>query len=118
RTSKQTKRASTISILSGLGVPDPERALAPPTHESKPSSPTPSLKATNKLRNFSGQRPPSELITNHLQEYFPYTEKKVLQRTHRQSMMFKNRPDSIRSGSESRRFSRQSWMPPNDSRNS
>ncbi|KAK0459762.1 ste11-like protein [Desarmillaria tabescens] len=92
QTPKSTKRASSISILSGLGVRDPEKALEPPspTHSgSGRSSPatTHSAKRPSKLRNFFGQRPPSELITTHLTEYFPFTEKKVLERTARHSMM-------------------------------
>ncbi|KAF4615438.1 hypothetical protein D9613_003091 [Agrocybe pediades] len=85
--SKSTKRASSISILSGLGVPDPEKALEPPSSSSGRFSPSAQAKRPSKLRNFFGQRPPSELITNHLTEYFPNTEKKVLKRTARHSMM-------------------------------
>ncbi|KAL0946856.1 hypothetical protein HGRIS_013023 [Hohenbuehelia grisea] len=88
---KATKRASSISILSGLGVRDPEKALdsLSPTQAERPSaSPLSSaIKRPSKLRNFFGQRPPSELITTHLTEYFPFTEKKVLERTARHSMM-------------------------------
>ncbi|EGN95936.1 hypothetical protein SERLA73DRAFT_59119 [Serpula lacrymans var. lacrymans S7.3] len=108
---RNTKRASAISILSGLGVRDPEKALDPPispTHPSStssPSSPLPSRtsplqpsfsKKPSKLRNFFGQRPPSELITTHLPEYFPFAEKKVL-RTARHSMMMRagGRRDSM-----------------------
>lgn len=127
RTVKQMNRASSISILSGLGVPDPERTLAPPPPDaisqmSKPASPTPSFrsKTQSKLRNFLGQRPPSELITTHLQEYFPFIEKKVLERTQRQSMMLRAGHGSVRPESmlrpDSRRFSRQSWNPPLESR--
>ncbi|GJJ12118.1 hypothetical protein Clacol_006359 [Clathrus columnatus] len=124
RAVKQMNRASSISILSSLGVPDPVRTLAPPVpplpsdSPTKPASPTPSTqgKTQGKLRNFRGHRPPSELITTHLQEYFPYTEKKILERTQRQSMMFRSgRADSIRSFSDGRRLSsRQSWLPPNE----
>lgn len=93
---KATRRASSISVLSGLGVADPEKALDPP-------SPTTSstgqhgyaTKKPSRLQNFFGQRPPSELITNHLTEYFPFTEKKVLERTARNSMM--HRRDSTAS---------------------
>ncbi|KAI0054116.1 Pkinase-domain-containing protein [Auriscalpium vulgare] len=90
-TLKSMKRASTISVLSGLGVADPEKALDSPssptqaTAEEKRSSGQSKIPA--KLRNFFGQRPPSELITNHLAEYFPFTEKKVLERTARHSML-------------------------------
>ena len=83
RTNKSIKRASTISILSGLGVRDPERALESPVSPTQAAAKKPS-----KLRNFFGQRPPSELITTHLTEYFPFAEKKVL-RTARHSMMLR-----------------------------
>ncbi|KAF9535311.1 hypothetical protein CPB83DRAFT_841559 [Crepidotus variabilis] len=111
-TNRNTKRASSISILSGLGVHDPERALDTASVSSGRSSPaalTPAAagKKPSKLRNFFGQRPPSELITNHLTEFFPNTEKKVLQRTARHSMM--RRRDSVASynsgGHLSSRFS-------------
>ncbi|KAF5365591.1 hypothetical protein D9758_003321 [Tetrapyrgos nigripes] len=115
-----TKRASSISILSGLGVRDPERALDPPSPSSGRDSPAPSghlspssaqnpSKRPSKLRNFFGQRPPSELITNHLTEFFPNTEKKVL-RTARHSMMSRNHP------SIGKRDSAASWIPPLPSR--
>ncbi|KAJ7709866.1 hypothetical protein B0H17DRAFT_915161 [Mycena rosella] len=114
-TSKATKRASSISILSGLGVHDPERALDPPSPTSTgrqspaPSGPpSPPLsngkKRPSKLHNFFGQRPPSELITDHLTEYFPMTDKKVLARTARQSMIF-------RANTRSKRESTASWNP-------
>lgn len=85
KTNKSIKRASTISILSGLGVRDPEKALESPT---SPTQPQPSSKKPSKLRNFFGQRPPSELITTHLTEYFPFAEKRAL-RTARHSMMLR-----------------------------
>lgn len=103
-----TKRASSVSILSGLGVPYPEKALEPPASPNGSSGRrSPSQKRPNKLRNFFGQRPPSELITTHLAEYFPFTEKKVLERTARQSMM---RASTI--GSLGKRDSTMSWNPP------
>ena len=90
-TTKKTKRASSISILSGLGVRDPERALDPPSPTSAQLSPAIiNAKRPSKLRNFFGQRPPSELITTHLTEYFPNAEKKVLERTARNSMMIRS----------------------------
>ena len=108
---KAMKRASSVSILSGLGVNFPEKTDTGASPEGPPSptsaqgsaSPTKSFKkGPSKLRNFFGQRPPSELITTHLAEYFPFTEKKVLERTRRQSMMRQsgavgapNRRDSI-----------------------
>ena len=88
---KKTKRASSISILSGLGVRDPESALDPPSPTSEQIRPALiNAKRPSKLRNFFGQRPPSELITNHLTEYFPNAEKKVLERTARHSMMIRS----------------------------
>ncbi|KAG5727994.1 Protein kinase byr2 [Termitomyces sp. T112] len=111
-TSRATKRASSISILSGLGVRDPERALDPPSPTSAALSPAAhhAAKRPSKLRNFFGQRPPSELITNHLTEFFPAIEKKVLERTARHSLMlrsstFSSKRDSVMSiaaGSQSR----------------
>lgn len=83
KTNRSIKRASTISILSGLGVRDPEKALETPISPTQTSAKKPS-----KLRNFFGQRPPSELITTHLTEYFPFAEKKAL-RTARHSMMLR-----------------------------
>ncbi|KNZ71785.1 Protein kinase byr2 [Termitomyces sp. J132] len=103
-TSRATKRASSISILSGLGVRDPERALDPPSPTSAALSPAAhhAAKRPSKLRNFFGQRPPSELITNHLTEFFPAIEKKVLERTARHSLMlrsstFSSKRDSVMS---------------------
>ncbi|KAF9464737.1 hypothetical protein BDZ94DRAFT_1190676 [Collybia nuda] len=110
--SKSTKRASSISILSGLGVRDPEKALDPPSPTSGISSPAiHNAKRPSKLRNFFGQRPPSELITTHLTEYFPFTEKKVLERTARHSMMMRSNTVS-----STRRDSTVSYNPPLHSR--
>ncbi|KAG6900863.1 hypothetical protein C0993_009981 [Termitomyces sp. T159_Od127] len=92
-TSRATKRASSISILSGLGVRDPERALDPPSPTSAALNPTAAHHAArrpSRLRNFFGQRPPSELITNHLTEFFPAIEKRVLERTARHSSMMRS----------------------------
>jgi mitogen-activated protein kinase kinase kinase len=106
RTKRSIKRASTISILSGLGVRDPERALETPISPTQAAAKKPS-----KLRNFFGQRPPSELITTHLTEYFPFAEKKVL-RTARHSMML--RASTV--GHGGRRESTMSLNPPLPSR--
>lgn len=102
KTNKSIKRASTISILSGLGVRDPEKALEAPISPTQAAAKKPS-----KLRNFFGQRPPSELITTHLTEYFPFAEKKAL-RTARHSMMLR--------ASTSKRESMMSLNPPLPSR--
>ena len=89
---RKAKRASTVSVLSGLGVDlgklDAQRLSK--TQSSPSGSPGPHLspsKPQSKLRGFFGQRPPSELITQHLTAYFPAAEKKVLGRARRQSMM-------------------------------
>jgi mitogen-activated protein kinase kinase kinase len=112
-TIKKARRASAISVLSGLGVDDPERALlldppsptrsGSPTPSGPPTPPLPSgeKKRPSKLHNFFGQRPPSELITDHLTEYFPLTDKKVLARTARQSMIFRNNTRSKRDSTAS-----------------
>ncbi|KAL5532741.1 STE11 [Sanghuangporus sanghuang] len=104
REMRNMKRASSISVLSGLGVRDPERIL----DSSESASHTPASAANananggeksggkspsassfaGKIRTFLGARPPSELIATHLPAYFPYTQPKVLRRTVRQSMRF------------------------------
>lgn len=61
--------------------------LDAPRISKRQSSMTDSQGPQPKLRHFSGQRPPSELITQHLTAYFPAAEKKVLGRAKRQSMM-------------------------------
>ncbi len=98
---RNMKRASSISVLSGLGVRDPERVLESSTNSSSANSSTTQLSKeqtstaakspsassfAGKMRAFLGQRPPSELIATHLPAYFPYTQPKVLRRTLRQSV--------------------------------
>ncbi|KAH7103877.1 Pkinase-domain-containing protein [Auriculariales sp. MPI-PUGE-AT-0066] len=116
---KKLNRASSLSILSSLGVRDPERTLlsvsSPPSPQQSPSSPSARSKPGQKLRNFFGQRPPSELITNHLAEYFPFTERKILARTQRNSIMRQNTTTSRRD-SRVRRDSASQWLPPPASR--
>lgn len=112
---KKMNRASTVSVMSGLGVPlgartsgesfrMPSNAKAhsagPPGNlspdiggaGSSPSARSPSAgsflnRGGRKMYNFFGHRPPSELISNHLADYFPYVQKKVLERTARNSML-------------------------------
>jgi mitogen-activated protein kinase kinase kinase len=103
--SKATKRASSISILSGLGVADPEKALDPPSPTASSIANQYTSKKPSRLRNFFGQRPPSELITNHLTEYFPFTEKKVLERTARNSMMHRRESTASWNNTLASRFS-------------
>ncbi|SPC61733.1 probable MAPKK kinase Kpp4 [Ustilago sp. UG-2017b] len=103
---KKMKRASTVSIMSGLGVGpfssshnnrgsghsnnhrDSTKAdgkLAP-KKEAKHISPTSITSKPSKIRNFFGQRPPSELINTNLADFFPSTDSKALQRTARRSI--------------------------------
>lgn len=111
---KKMNRASTVSVMSGLGVPVGARTsgeslrasmagkgaaaneggnLSPDIAAggSTPSARSPSagsfLNRGRKMYNFFGHRPPSELISNHLADYFPYVQKKVLERTARNSML-------------------------------
>lgn len=100
---KKMKRASTVSIMSGLGVgpfsSSSHNTGAGHTHgstraegkllskkESKHMSPPPVTSKPSKIRNFFGQRPPSELINTNLADFFPSTDSKALQRTARRSI--------------------------------
>ncbi len=75
---KKMNRASTVSVMSGLGVPMPDLPPSPSTARSPGSSFLPSRK---KMYNFFGHRPPSELISSHLLEYFPSAKRKQLEKT-------------------------------------
>lgn len=105
---KKMKRASTVSIMSGLGVGpfssshnnhssnhggsnshrDSAKAdgKLPAKKEAKQVSPTGITSKPSKIRNFFGQRPPSELINTNLADFFPSTDSKALQRTARRSI--------------------------------
>jgi len=85
RSNKKAHRASTVSIMSGLGVPMPD---APPSPSPSRSSSTTSFLGLKKkpLYNFFGHRPPSELIANHLGEYFPAAKPRQLEKS-RNSML-------------------------------
>ena len=81
--SKKTNRASTVSVMSGLGVmaeppPSPSGLRVPPSGSF--------LSKGRKMYNFFGHRPPSELIANHLGEYFPSAKRKELEKS-RHSML-------------------------------
>lgn len=97
------RRASTFSILSGLGVENlpPERSPLPTNTASfarRAARPAVAMAAAaadplkagtrvrRRVRNFFGQRPPSELISSHLAEYFPETDSRELQRHSRASL--------------------------------
>lgn len=100
---KKINRASTVSVMSALGVPlgDGERTTgtnansnggggqsSPKALPKSPSSGGSFLAARGKrMYNFFGHRPPSELISNHLADYFPAARRKELERTQRNSML-------------------------------
>lgn len=85
-----TRRASTFSILSGLGgnlMSGSEEAVSPTrsVSQSRVKTPTTDLVGSlpsmrRRVRNFFGQRPPSELISLHLSDYFPSTNSSDLQK--------------------------------------
>ncbi|KIY43392.1 hypothetical protein FISHEDRAFT_5758, partial [Fistulina hepatica ATCC 64428] len=87
--SKAVKRASTISVLSGLGAVDLDAPASAASSTIGSGSSSSAANQPRKLRNFFGQRPPSELITTHLTEYFPNTEKKVIRRAARNSLLMR-----------------------------
>ena len=100
---KKMKRASTVSIMSGLGVGPFSSGGSSSNNNTNSSNTGSSGKAASrskdggfktsqtpgkpsKFRNFFGQRPPSELINTNLADFFPSTEPKALQRTARRSI--------------------------------
>ncbi|WVQ84003.1 hypothetical protein IAT38_006148 [Cryptococcus sp. DSM 104549] len=82
---KTRNRASMISIMSGLNAPMPENVPPSPSTAHSPSSPSFKIKKKS-MYNFFGHRPPSELISNHLAEYFPAAKKKDVEKA-RHSML-------------------------------
>ena len=92
--SKKMNRASTISIMSGLGVPMGDVPPSPSTLRP-PSSGNFLASKGRKMYNFFGHRPPSELVFTHLPEYFPSAKKSDLEKTYRQSMLRPARRGSI-----------------------
>lgn len=92
---KKTNRASMSSVMSALGVTlgqhpaptaEPTPAAAPPVVKS-PSSGSFLASRGKKMYNFFGHRPPSELISTHLADYFPAAKRKDLERGYRNSML-------------------------------
>ncbi|WFD45089.1 mitogen-activated protein kinase kinase kinase [Malassezia psittaci] len=59
-------------------------AVAAAVAATEPLKPT--TKVRRRVRNFFGQRPPSELISSHLADYFPATDSRELQRHSRASL--------------------------------
>ncbi|WVF70071.1 hypothetical protein IAT40_004858 [Kwoniella sp. CBS 6097] len=85
-TSKQMNRASTVSVMSGLGVPMTGEVPPSPSTARSPSSTSIFSTKKKSVYNFFGHRPPSELISNHLAEYFPSAKKKDVEKA-RHSML-------------------------------
>lgn len=84
---KKMNRASTVSVMSGLGVPMADAPPPSPTTTARSPSSGSFLTKSKKMYNFFGHRPPSELISNHLAEYFPSAKKRELEKTVRHSML-------------------------------
>jgi mitogen-activated protein kinase kinase kinase len=83
----QLGRTKTNKLESLLGE-RPTSFQRPPNTSptSTTSSPDPNRPNTKRLRKFFGQRPPSELISSNLAEYFPDHEKNILEETVRNSI--------------------------------
>ncbi|TXT13453.1 hypothetical protein VHUM_00820 [Vanrija humicola] len=94
---KSTRPASTLSILSSLHVHGVEGS---PSQAASSTSPSGGGVASKPkwMYSFRGQRPPSELISSHLAEYFPAVKKKELEKTVRQSMLRLSHGQSDRLG--------------------
>ncbi len=109
---KKMNRASTVSIMSGLGVPMGDVPPSPTLRS--PSSGSFLATKGRKMYNFFGHRPPSELVFTHLPEYFPSAKKSDLEKTFRQSML---RP-AARRGSVAPSESKMSFEVPGERRGS
>ena len=112
RNTHQTHRASMVSVMSALGVPSNDNAPKPaPAQAPLPKSPSSGSFLANrgrKIHNFFGHRPPSEIISNHLLDYFPAAKRKDLEKTARNSMLrlsAKGDLDLTRNSVDSSRFS-------------
>ncbi|WWC67680.1 uncharacterized protein I206_101592 [Kwoniella pini CBS 10737] len=96
--SKKMNRASTVSVMSGLGVPMPEVPPSPSTTRS-PSSASFLSNKKKSVYNFFGHRPPSELISNHLAEYFPSAKKKDVEKARHSMLRMSSGPGALKRGS-------------------
>ena len=104
--SKKMNRASTVSVMSGLGVPMAMSGDAPPSPGIRSSSSSSFLaNKGRKMYNFFGHRPPSELIANHLGEYFPSAKKKELEKSRHSMMRMSMAPNARGSFETDRRSS-------------
>lgn len=86
------QQQAAAGAISGPSIEVRTSALPP---EDGSSSPTSSPLRAKRLRNFFGQRPPSELISSNLAEYFPGHESRVLEQTVRNSIRRSKRMSSI-----------------------
>ncbi|BFZ61183.1 ATP binding [Saitoella coloradoensis] len=103
------------SISSTTPTTDSAPILAPPpTGQGKQNGERSAGSATKRLRMLFGQRPPSELISSNLQEYFPGHSQNILEQTVRNSIRHSQRMSSISSFQtpygHGRRFSASSGM--------
>lgn len=73
-TNKGRNRASMISVMSGLGVPIINTLPSPQGNGLRLTGSVHSHEKKS-MYNFFGHRPPSELISNHLTDYFPSAKK-------------------------------------------
>ncbi|WWC59189.1 uncharacterized protein I303_101738 [Kwoniella dejecticola CBS 10117] len=96
--SKKMNRASTVSVMSGLGVPMPEVPPSPSTTRS-PSSASFLSNKKKSVYNFFGHRPPSELISNHLAEYFPSAKKRDVEKARHSMLRMSSGPGALKRGS-------------------
>lgn len=100
RMRKKTNRASMMSVMSGLGaVPEHDE---PQLHESEAQLPSVNqadrvANPRGRLQNFHGQRPPSELISTHLADFFPTADIKSINKTARNSRIHRRDGQSVSS---------------------
>lgn len=100
--SKKMNRASTVSIMSGLGVTMPDAPPSPSANRSPSSGSFLGIRR-KPFYNFLGHRPPSELIANHLGEYFPAAKKRELEKSRNSMLKVSGGPKRLSvAGSEKR----------------
>ncbi|KAK9360128.1 kinase-like domain-containing protein [Lipomyces starkeyi] len=75
-----------ISNLRGTSVGNQSTPQLPPPPRRNHADESSDSSIRKTMRNFFGQRPPSELISSNLAEYFPGHESRVLEQTVRNSM--------------------------------
>jgi mitogen-activated protein kinase kinase kinase len=106
RNTHQTHRASMVSVMSALGVPSNDNLPKPQAPLPKsPSSGSFLANRGRKIHNFFGHRPPSEIISNHLYDYFPAAKRKDLEKTARNSMLRLGGKGDLDLGADSSRLS-------------